>query len=209
MTRPELVKFSEVWLLDLVNQSLTNRSLRLETEILNETFIERYKCIQSVGSRFTYTFNNRMKNITSAKLSLKINEIRPDTCVTCLLKMQKIWNWNLRCVITENQRKIFLVSHRRVFLILVLEFNDFVHISRLEWVVIVQLWSSVLSNLISLIISNLFPSSAPLQPLWCPIHPCATCTPLQFAWEFLWLISLVEAPHHSQSVCYDTTASLT
>ena len=61
------------------------------------------ECIESVGSKLTYTFNKRMKNITSAKLSLKINEIRPDTCVICLLKMQTISNWNLRCVITENQ----------------------------------------------------------------------------------------------------------
>lgn len=63
-----------------------------------------------------------------------------------------------------------------------------------------NLWSSVLSNLISLIISNFFPFSA-------PCIPCATYTTLQFVWEFLWLISLVKALHHSQSVCYDTTAS--
>ena len=55
-----------------------------------------------------------MKNITWPKLSLRINEIRPDTCLTCLLKMQTLSNWNLRCVITENQWKILLVSHTRV-----------------------------------------------------------------------------------------------
>ena len=56
-TRPELVKFSEVWLLDLVNQSLTDRSIRHELrniKTLNETFIERY-------IRYTHTERHRQR----------------------------------------------------------------------------------------------------------------------------------------------------